>query len=1234
MLIVYRGNRAEILADLLAEQLRLDPPDPFTTVAVIVNTWPSCRWLSEQLASRLGGISANLRFPFPSSSLRAVVERLCLELEPPTAPGASAASPSPAARDEASGATAAALGRESDPWRAQRLVWSVLRALPRFQRELAEQDRPAAALLRPLLEPEGGGTTLRLSTWQTARAIADVIDDYGLYRPAMLRAWQEGRALDGRGDPLPETQRWQQRLFRLLCDQLQGEPHGLRVLRAIRLLERQAPPPEALAPLGHHLRLFGLSSMAPIQVRLLEALARHVPVELYLLSPCADLWQRCADRRLELSDALACTLPLEQDWLLRAPGLEARFGRLGSEFQQLLEGCEGVGDGLAPDRDLFFLAATAASGPSPDAALGSGSGSGPSLLAQLQEQLAAPSHWPRLSLHPRDQSLEFHACPGPLRQVQVVRDRVLQLLAADPSLEPRHILVMTPEVDRFAPLVAAVFGDSDATGVELPWRLTDRSQQSDTGVARGLLELLGLAADRLTASGLERLLQCRPLLRAFALNPAQANELCAVLQRVGFRWGLDGEERGGPPDHSLSWAIDRLLLGLVLPATPGLAPSNTAPFRCEAALETQGRWLALLRRLSHWLRELRRSAQPTAWAERLQALLPDLFGDGGEDAWELPLLHGAVADWLEASAGDLPPLEVAVVAAVLEESLAADSGRFGHRSGALTISALEPMRAIPHRVIVLMGLEAHAFPRQGQRPSYHLMDQQRRLGDPDPADQDRYALLEALLSARDHLLLCWSNRDDRTGAELQPATPVRQWLQWLAGELPPSEADRLIVTHAASPLDPAEFQPGQQGRPPASSDRRLLGTLRQLHDAPPAAAGALVDRAMPELTPAPSRHAATPFHTATPFQAAISAAAPPTAPPTSPETSPPTSPETSPETSPPTSPAVAYEDLRLWCREPQRQWLRQLGLRPSEWLQGLDDLEDLELAEQQRAQLLREQLDADQEQAALPVLWPDPPSGASVPDPLAAAAPAADDPDFWLNQHRGQGLLPPRTAARLEARLLQRRWSSLRRCLADLGPASERRLCWGGLEATSRWRGTQLVQVQVSKPKAPDLMELWLQLLLASAAAGGFPAGGGAAGGGAAGGGSAGRAAERPAGAILIAREGNLLQPMFTLAPPAADHAAAELERLIQLRQSWRERCWPVPPRTGWTYVEAEAKRPGQGWQRAAACWEGSPQSPGERQRPEMVVCFGSDRPAASLLAGDFAALATALYGPLREAQT
>ena len=206
-----------------------------------------------------------------------------------------------------------------------------------------------------------------------------------------------------------------------------------------------------------------------------------------------------------------------------------------------------------------------------------------------------------------------------------------------------------------------------------------------------------------------------------------------------------------------------------------------------------------------------------------------------------------------------------------------------------------------------------------------------------------------------------------------------------------------------------------------------------------------------------------------------------------------------------------------------------------------------------------------------------------------------------------------RTAAQLEARQLQRRWSSLRRCLAELGEASERRLAWRGLETNARWQGQHLVLVQARMPQASDRLELWLLLQLACAAAGG--------------------ACERPQSAILIAREGHNLQKSLTLAPVAPEQAAAELERLLQLRHSWRERCWPVPPRTGWAYLEAEAKRSGQGRERAAAIWEGSPQLQGERQRPEMVVCFGADRPAEALLTGEFADQAIALYGPLLEAQ-
>jgi len=107
LLTIFRSNRAELLARVLAAQLRLEPPGPFEQVQVVVNTWPTSRWLGEQLAGHLGGIAANLRFPFPGSHLRQLVDQVL-------APAGETPS-----------------GGSADPWRADRLVWPLLGLLPR-----------------------------------------------------------------------------------------------------------------------------------------------------------------------------------------------------------------------------------------------------------------------------------------------------------------------------------------------------------------------------------------------------------------------------------------------------------------------------------------------------------------------------------------------------------------------------------------------------------------------------------------------------------------------------------------------------------------------------------------------------------------------------------------------------------------------------------------------------------------------------------------------------------------------------------------------------------------------------------------------------------------------------------------------------------------------------------------------------------------------------------------------
>ena len=880
MLTLYRSNRAEFLATLLARQLLEERPDPFETVEVLVNTWPTSRWLGEQLATA-NGISSLVRFPFPGSRLRQLVRRV-LDLP----------------------------DHEEDPWRATSLVWTVLELMP------ALLEQPVAQPLRAWLQQrDGEASGLSRDRWQLARAIADAFDDYALYRPATLHSWMRGSRASTETD-------WQPWLARQLDASLHRQPFGLQVQTAVERLCSGAVDPDVLPKV---IRLFGISALAPVQVDLIQALSGTTEVQVYLLTPCRDLWQRCGSRREQLGETWID--PPDGGWLQQAPRLEATLGRMGAEFQQLLEGSGDSQLGERREGDLF----------ADPVRIAEGEGRPATLLERLQQQLVEPGCCESLEREHDDRSLLFQAAPGPLREVQLVRDQVLQWLAADPELEPRDVLVMTPQIDRYAPLLSSVFNDRDAIGVDLPWRLTDRSQQSTPGLTMAMLELLDLAAGRLTATGLERLLANPALQAQQGFSGEDAAALTRTLQRTGFRWGLDALERGGDETHSLIWSLDRWLLGLALPQRDGLAPGGTAPFHQDLDPQRLVRWWTVLDRLVRWLQQLRRPRASAAWVELLQALLEDLFADGGDWSWERQSWSAALADWQQRAAACPLELEVAVAAEVLAEALSVDSGRFGHRSGALTVSALEPMRAIPHKVIVLMGLDDGVFPRIDQRPGFHLLEQRRWLGDPRGGDQDRYVLLEALMSARRHLLISWCGRNEHTGEPRPAAAPVEQWLQDLSRQLGTEASAGLCIEPDPNPLDRSNFQVGLHGQP-LSCDRRQLEARRWLdrHQSD----GALGGLALP-LSWSPLE----PDDTVDP---------------------------------------LSYEELLQWLVDPQSAWLRQLGLHPGERVDPVEDLEALALTSLLQAQLLNQDLEGHLLAAETPA-WRDMLAGQGVLPPGAGA---------------------------------------------------------------------------------------------------------------------------------------------------------------------------------------------------------------------------------------------------------
>ncbi|WP_370566379.1 hypothetical protein [Cyanobium sp. LEGE 06113] len=269
--------------------------------------------------------------------------------------------------------------------------------------------------------------------------------------------------------------------------------------------------------------------------------------------------------------------------------------------------------------------------------------------------------------------------------------------------------------------------------------------------------------------------------------------------------------------------------------------------------------------------------------------------------------------------------------------------------------------------------------------------------------------------------------------------------------------------------------------------------------------------------------------------------------------------------------------------QPQGSWLESLGLQPKEWSEAIEDLDAAGLDERQRSSLLRQALGRGEACPADP-----------ADDPLAEAV-------SWLEAQRGRGLLPPLAGGELEAEGLAQRWRDLTEALEALGPAQQRLASWQAWQQQLPWRGSCVVLVHTARARSRQRLELWLRLLLAAAAD------------------------QQPSGAVLVARGSKGFGKELELRAPDAAGARAELERLAALRQRWRQRCWPVPPQTGWALLQ-------KGDSAAISCWEGGFQLAGERLEPEQALCFGAELPGVVLLEQNpVRELAAELLAPLRE---
>ncbi len=625
-------------------------------------------------------------------------------------------------------------------------------------------------------------TERRITT--LSHMLASFFTQYGLYGNQMMQAWNEQSG-------------WQQQLWLRLFEKGPWSYPYRDLTASITQTSKEK--------FSHYqIHVFGLSYLPKLSHTLLNDLSKKIPVHLYFLSPCQAFWsdmvsergsQRLQEYWRKRGISTAQQMALDEYLRDRNP-LLANFGRLGREMAQQIE------ESSVEVLEEYVLPITVTNHPTytpflTDDTLVQETTHELTLLEAVQADLVLlrnPEQSEPVSVR-NDRSIQLHVASNRMREIEIISNALLDIIQkhahTEAPISPSDILVMAPNINDYVPSIEAVFSAPDSP---MTAQLMDLPLPSQNPYVQGFLHLLALPESRWNVSAITALLD-HP---AFQASHQFAGEEVAIIHEwikaTDVRWGTDLAHRNEVlrRNHCLqemaeinqqgTWehSFGRLLAGLTLHTT-------SSEFLPLEKLETTqgallGRWLEALRSLQADLKCLYDGTCMTLanWSAYLTCLCDAHLKSDSDTARDQLNMHFGNFAKAEQQIG-AKEIPFTTISHHLHEALNQEG--YSHREHclhAVRFCSLLPMRAIPAKVIVMIGMEEGAFPKGNQPASLNLLHTYKDADYvPSQTDYDRFLFLEALLSARHYLVLSYQGSASSNGNIQSPSLLVTELMHYL-----------------------------------------------------------------------------------------------------------------------------------------------------------------------------------------------------------------------------------------------------------------------------------------------------------------------------------------------------------------------------------------------------------------------------------------------------------------------
>ncbi|RKS86821.1 DNA helicase/exodeoxyribonuclease V gamma subunit [Orbus hercynius] len=727
MLTIYHSNQLDLLKSLTAQLIKRQPLNAvFEKEVILVQSQGMGQWLQIQLAQELG-IAANIHYPFPTQFVWDIYRIFYPELP------------------------------QKNAFDADFMLWVLLAILP----DLAKT--PSFSALQRYFEQEN-----QQKYYQLASCLADLFDQYLVYRPDWIKAWEAGELV---AELSQDEQQWQAILWREMIaysQRLSSKPlHRADIHHTvIAALKQKKLTRTQKKSLPKRIFIFGIVSLPPLYLALFNALSLHLDVHIMFMNPCRQYWGDIVDRSFVnkyIDDEHVANMMLQQ-----SHPLLASWGKLGREHLVLLQ------DFQKQDIDAFFDYDER------------------TLLASVQQsildlhsepELAANSYLLSSSEHKQeilrnDDSLTIHACHSEQREVEVLYDYLLATLDRHQSIDLNDCVVMVADIEHYAPYIQAVF-DNAPKNRYLPYTISDQTFRYIEPIVQGFFLLLELPKSRLEIEYIFDLLEIPPIARHFNLNAENLVQLRHWIVDAGIRFGLDSNT-----DEPHSWlvGIQRMLLGYIMESQLD-SWQDIFPYDGTTGLDAElvGFLADFIAAIAKWHRLLSEPHSITQWQSLCAPLLDEFFLFDSDSEALLMMIEEQWQNIIEQAlaANYCDELSITVLRELLQSKFQHNAISHRFLIGKINFCTMMPMRSVPFKVVCLLGMNDGVYPRGISPLGFDLIYHHSRIGDRSRRNDDRYLFLEALLSAQQQLYISYIGYDIQTNELRYPSILVDELIEYL-----------------------------------------------------------------------------------------------------------------------------------------------------------------------------------------------------------------------------------------------------------------------------------------------------------------------------------------------------------------------------------------------------------------------------------------------------------------------